>query len=441
MAFEDNIQDQARQRFLKEALGSLKEIKGALLAFYQDPNSAQIDTLVQAAYNLNDRAARLNLTDIETLAHPLNGIFQVLQQRKIEIDTELINLLLQAHNCLRLALLAQMQLSQDDQTANLVQANYVFAQLEAKLDPALPIDGNPLTVDRSDANGTRLSPATELSQLLEQLETVLTQPEMNQLPALLNTQAKALANVSERLELPEFEAIAQTLLASLQTNPQAAKTIGKLALAGFRAAQTALLKSRMVSLETMDTQKSGGRGVERALKTAELFIWVADAMVFFLPYASIKEHLAPEADQIIRSRNQQFLHWRDHMIRLYLLSDLCKDSLSLKTPSGKNNHGLMLTLVISQGLQHVALKSPINRLVIEQTLMVRDLDRIDPSPKYLYGYTYLENENWAPVVDVKVLVESINNDSEPVISPTASSLNSPNAELNGDSKTGAFHLN
>jgi two-component system, chemotaxis family, sensor histidine kinase and response regulator PixL len=140
----------------------------------------------------------------------------------------------------------------------------------------------------------------------------------------------------------------------------------------------------------------------RSIKTTELFSWMANSVIFVLPYNRIEEYLAPKISQVIQSRNQRFLHWQDQMIRVYPLSDLLNDSDFLSSPASCSSQATIL-LIVRQGQQFIALESNLKRLITEPNLLIQAHD--DPgAPSYLCGYTRLENDGLLPVVDIELLL-------------------------------------
>ena len=162
---------------------------------------------------------------------------------------------------------------------------------------------------------------------------------------------------------------------------------------------------------------------EICLTTAQLFIWLADARVYVIPYRCIEEHLTPKADQIIQSQNQRFLQWRDHLLRVYSLSAWQSGApLSLAPSTAGDRHKPTPTLIIRQEQQIFALESPITRLMVESELRVQPPDTAISSPRHLYGYTRLDNGEQVPVINVIALLNQDTGDlNGPVVSTAPSS--------------------
>ncbi len=149
----------------------------------------------------------------------------------------------------------------------------------------------------------------------------------------------------------------------------------------------------------------------QTLKTSKLLIWGAASTAFVLTANSVKEILIPQADQIIYSRRQQFLHWREQMIPAYQLSEL----LSYTNPLlelHSDQHGVVDSepdaqsepmLVISQGQQMLALESEVEYLVTEPELVIKPFEFENPLQSYVYGYT-IWKDRLIQVIDVASLL-------------------------------------
>jgi CheY-like chemotaxis protein len=140
----------------------------------------------------------------------------------------------------------------------------------------------------------------------------------------------------------------------------------------------------------------------RSLNLAEFFSWMANSVIFVLSYNRIEEYLTPKPDQVIQSRNQRFLHWRDQMIRVYPLSDLLNNGVFLSGTAPRSTSTTSM-LMVRQGQQMLALESDLKRSITEPTLLIHAQDDL-ATPSYLWGYTRLENDTLLPVVDVAALL-------------------------------------
>ena len=83
---------------------------------------------------------------------------------------------------------------------------------------------------------------TGVSKRLKELTTALENPEVESIALLLQEQATVFMGLAESLGLPGFGAIALATLTALNTHPDEAVTIARLALADFEQGQEAVLK-------------------------------------------------------------------------------------------------------------------------------------------------------------------------------------------------------
>ncbi len=281
MNLDPDIQEQAYQLFTQEAQELLQQIEDDLLELTDDPSLPRIHNLVRAAHTIKGGAACVNLTGIQNLAYRLENVFRSLRQENLEIDLELAELLLQAYKCLRLPLLAQIQTGQSDPDGALAKGEPIFTQLEARLGHLSNAETELPTAADLGVDVTGLILNTEVTQALEYLKEVLTNPEVNQLSEELKSQVEVFLGLGEFLEISEFVAIAQTTLAALEASPQAAQTIGQLALAGFRAAQEALLKEDLTGEFPAEQFRETEPGIEE--KEVPLIPSLEDVFGDFVP--------------------------------------------------------------------------------------------------------------------------------------------------------------
>lgn len=241
MALDADIQDQAYQFFIQEALELLQTIEQGLLTLQQDHSVPKVHSLMRAAHSIKGGAASVDLTEIQAIAHRLEDVFRALYQESTEIDFELEELLLRAYDCLRSPLLAQIETGAHDGSAAMAEFEPVFAQLEARLGDSLMAEADLPTAAELGVDMTQSIFATDVAGGLERLKTVLADPEHQEVAGEIRAQAEVFAGLGELLNLSGFTEIAQSAIAALQMNPQAAQAIGQLVLEDFYSAQAAVL--------------------------------------------------------------------------------------------------------------------------------------------------------------------------------------------------------
>ncbi|OUL17710.1 response regulator [Nostoc sp. 106C] len=443
MVLDFGIQENIDQYFVQEASGLLQQIHNGLLELPYNYTSSKIRNLVRAAHTIKSAATQVNLTDTQILAHRLEKIFRFVSLEKTQIDSELAALLLQANECLRLLLIAQIQAKPDDTASILAKAEPVFAHLEARLlSHKLPAVATPAHTSNLETDVSQLIRITEVSQALEKLEMILAESAADKLAKQLIRQAEEFLGFGELLKLSEFVAIAQMTIATLKVSPHAAQTIGHIALVGWRAAYEVILKKdfsqqrkQVHSSVVAVTQDTHNTALPRRVKTSQLFVWVANGNIFTINSNSVEEILVAKADQIIYSQQQWFLHWQGKIIPTYQLSQLLSYGNLLPEKTAEQtliavqyrNHQPEPILVLSLGQQIFALQPEIESLIAEPELVIQPLEAQSKLPSYVYGCTSWK-DSLLPVIDVAALLQQKIDQSQEV-SVTAKLLDSPNAAI------------
>jgi two-component system, chemotaxis family, sensor histidine kinase and response regulator PixL len=240
--FDPEIRDQAYQFFIQEAPDFLQVLETGLLNLRHDHTVSKIHDLMRAAHSLKGGAASVGLESITAIAHHLESVLRALYRQEVEIDRGLEDLLLQAYDCLQEPMLAEVQLRPYDGAASLHKAEPIFAQIAEHLGEAMVHDDDLPTAAELGVDIVDVLFTSDVTDGLERLAGVLANPDMaHQVAGEIRAQAEVFCGVGELVNLPGFIEIAKTTLAALINQPQAAKTIGQLALADFRAAQAAIL--------------------------------------------------------------------------------------------------------------------------------------------------------------------------------------------------------
>jgi len=246
MAIDSDIRDQAYQFFIQEAPELLQVIEAELLTLRQERSTAKIHNVMRAAHSIKGGAASVGLETIKTLAHSLEDIFKGLHNEELKIDAEVESLLLQAYDCLRLPLMEQITTGQFSSDKAMAMAEPVFAKIEAQIGDFLKAATNlPSSVELGVDIALSIF-EVDVAQGLDRLLQVLNQQHPSNTPHLdlgaeLRAQAEVFAGIAELLNLPGFEAIAQTALAALTAHPDQVLEIAQLALADFQAGQQAVI--------------------------------------------------------------------------------------------------------------------------------------------------------------------------------------------------------
>ena len=242
MSLSPEIRDQAYQFFIEEVPELLQNIETGLLTLKEERSTAKVHELMRSAHSIKGGAASVDLMAIKTIAHRLEDIFKALYSDKVEIDTELESLLLQAFDCLRLPLTEQMTKGEFDAEAAEATAMPVFAQIEELLGDSL-LEADNFMPSSSDLGIDIVTSIFEVdvAQGIERLETVVAQPQNYELAGEIRAQAEVFIGFAELLNLPGFGAIAQTALTALERHPEQAQQVAQLMLADCQAGRDAVM--------------------------------------------------------------------------------------------------------------------------------------------------------------------------------------------------------
>ncbi len=242
MSLNSDIRDRAYQFFIEEAQELLQVLETGLLNLSEDRSTNQVHELMRAAHSLKGGAASVDLDAIQTLAHRLEDFFKALYSDKVEFDSELESLLLEAYDCLRSPLTEQMETGNFDAQSALVNAEPIFAHLEELLGDALKEADNYIPTS-ADLGIDVVSSIFEVdvAQSLERLTQVVNEPNNYEVITEVQTQAELFVGLAELINLPGFDAIAQAAITALNKYPEKAVEIGKLLLADCQSARDLIL--------------------------------------------------------------------------------------------------------------------------------------------------------------------------------------------------------
>jgi two-component system, chemotaxis family, sensor histidine kinase and response regulator PixL len=148
------------------------------------------------------------------------------------------------------------------------------------------------------------------------------------------------------------------------------------------------------------------------LSVAKLMVCQVGPLAIALPSDAIEDLLVPEPKRIKLVANQRFLHWRDDLIAIHPMGDLLDYSCPLPDATSLKNltestipipqDWAMPVLILKQGEQYFALE--VNRLLMEQELVIKPFGNAATAPEYAYGCTILGDGQMIPVLDASALL-------------------------------------
>ncbi len=271
---------------------------------------------------------------------------------------------------------------------------------------------------------------SDISQTLDRLEILLSNPETPEFETALKTQVAALLSWGEVLGIEELVSLAQATVMLIRAAPEHNPLVAQLALKGFRAiyrlqvfqAQQqptdAIASSPPVLARESDTELL----LEQRLTTTNLFIWQMEGIIFVLPSKQVIEILISKPEQFVQVGAEKCLRWREQTIPVYQLVSIPTNqpfpTLELKSSVGSSLKSGTI-LVIDQGAYRLALDIDIKLLITELELVILPYGSKITPPPYCHGYTLRSETEAVPVVNILTLVEQKPGPSRRTIAPTS----------------------
>jgi two-component system, chemotaxis family, sensor histidine kinase and response regulator PixL len=248
MHTDEHIRQQGYIYFLAEAPELLETIEQELFTLSEEFSIAKVHTLMRATHTLKGGAANVGLEIIKTIAHSLEDVFKALYNPDLATDNQIQTLVLQAYECLRLAITAEITGTTIDGEELLQRATLVFAQLQEKLGDAFGAEHQIPTSEELGFDLVQSIFEVGVQQRLKSMtETIQHPPNNAEFRDFLTSQAEVFIGLAESLNLPGFGAIAQTILAAITANPEKISQIAQVALANLQQAHAAVLAGDRVS--------------------------------------------------------------------------------------------------------------------------------------------------------------------------------------------------
>ncbi len=248
MITDTSIREQGYIYFLAEAPELVQIIEQELFSLSEGYSTAKIHNLMRATHTLKGGAANVGLEVIKMIAHFLEDVFKALYNPNVIIDDELQTLLIQAYECLSIALNTELIGSTVNDEELLQRASSVFAQLQEKLGDAFGAETHIPTSEELGFDIVQSVFEVGVQQRLNSIaETITNPPNNTEFIEFLQSQAEVFIGLAESLNLPGLGEIAQTILSALQANPTQVKEIAEIALADLQQAQQLVLAGDRIS--------------------------------------------------------------------------------------------------------------------------------------------------------------------------------------------------
>ncbi|MBD2294673.1 hybrid sensor histidine kinase/response regulator [Anabaena sphaerica FACHB-251] len=242
MITDTEIREQGYAYFLAEAPDLLQVIEQDLFSLSETYSINKVHNLMRATHTIKGGAATVGLDTINMIAHSLEDIFKALYSPDVVIDTELQTLLLEAYECLQLAVTAELTSNNINSEELLQRATSVFAELQTKLGDAFGAESHIPTSEELGFDIVQsifeVGVAQRIESIAEAINNSLTNQELGE---FLNSHVEVFLGLAESLNLPGLKELSQTIMAVLVAHPQKVHQIAEIALADLQAAQKAVL--------------------------------------------------------------------------------------------------------------------------------------------------------------------------------------------------------
>ena len=191
MITDNEIREQGYIYFLAEAPELVQIIEQELFSLSEGYSTAKVHNLMRATHTLKGGADNVGLEVIKMIAHFLEDVFKALYNPKVVVDAKLQTLLLQAYECLSIALNTELIGSTVNDEELIHRATSVFAQLQDKLGDAFGAESHIPTSEELGFDIVESVFETGVEQRLNSIaEAVNNPPNNDDFIELLQSQAE-----------------------------------------------------------------------------------------------------------------------------------------------------------------------------------------------------------------------------------------------------------
>ncbi len=242
MITDSAIREQGYAYFLGEAPELLQTIEQDLFTLVESHSTAKVHNLMRATHTIKGGAANVGLDTIMTIAHSLEDIFKALYSPNVVIDGELQTLLIEGYECLQLAVTSEVTNSNINADGLLNRATTAFAQIQEKLGDAFGTETHIPTSEELGFDIVKSIFEVGVKQRIDSLSQAINNPpNPSKFCELLHSQSEVFIGLAESLNLPGLQALARTIMAAVDGNPEKVLEIAKIAFSDLQVAQKAVL--------------------------------------------------------------------------------------------------------------------------------------------------------------------------------------------------------
>jgi two-component system, chemotaxis family, sensor histidine kinase and response regulator PixL len=195
-----------------------------------------------------------------------------------------------------------------------------------------------------------------------------------------------------------------------------------------------VVRSQLRALKgTVTVNSNAGLGTSFILRlpltmtVSKLLVCSTGMSAIALPSDSIEEILIPTKEQIKMTGERRFVHWRDRLVPIDSVSELLSYNYPIPDNILTNAFDTVASpedwqpplLLLEQGQRYYALE--VERLIVEQELIIKPFGAAIAPPDYTYGCTILGDGTLLPVVNGVALIESHSKGSNSKLAKKSSS--------------------
>jgi two-component system, chemotaxis family, sensor histidine kinase and response regulator PixL len=241
MYIDPDLRDRVYQLFSLEVPKMLQTIETELVTLSVDRSVTKVHNLLRAAHSIKGGAASLGLEAIEDLAHQVEEIFRILSHPELPFDRQLERLLFQLYDCLARLVTSEIDRQVVPDRFH-TQTQIVLANIDEEI-------GHFVIAGRQTPNGiisgadlTQSIFEVDVAQSLARLERVLLDPNCERIAVgEFRAQSEVFIGISQLVNLPGFNALAQATIDALDRHPDRPREICCFALVNFYQALEAVL--------------------------------------------------------------------------------------------------------------------------------------------------------------------------------------------------------
>ncbi len=241
MYIDPDLRDRVYQLFSLEVPKLLQTIETELVTLSVDRSVTKVHNLLRAAHSIKGGAASLGLEAIADLAHQVEEIFRILSHPELPFDRQLERLLFQLYDCLARLVTSEIDRQVIPDRFH-TQTQIVLANIDEEI-------GHFVIAGRQTPNGiisgadlTQSIFEVDVAQSLARLERVLLDPNCERIAVgEFRAQSEVFIGISQLVNLPGFNALAQATIDALDRHPDRPREICCFALVNFYQALEAVL--------------------------------------------------------------------------------------------------------------------------------------------------------------------------------------------------------